>query len=78
MPKRFQQADGPPSLGRHVGWSIGANGLTAAGQNELLKQIGRQLQADYQDMLKEPTPARIMELLRRLEARDDQADEEDL
>lgn len=78
MPKRFQQGDGPPSsLGRHVSWSIGANGLTSAGQSELLKQIGRQLQADYQDILKEPAPARITELLKRLEARDDHAGEEE-
>jgi hypothetical protein len=79
MPKRFHQADGPPySLNKHPGWSIGANGLTAAGQSELLKQIGRQLQSDYQDMLKEPAPDRIKELLKRLEARDDHTDEEDL
>ncbi|KLK93664.1 hypothetical protein AA309_07350 [Microvirga vignae] len=81
MPKRFQQADGPPySMGRHASWSINANGLTAAGQNELLKQIGRQLQSDYQDVLKEPAPDRIRELLERLEARSNQAadDQEDL
>lgn len=79
MPKRLQQADGPPySMGRQAGWSIGANGLTAAGQNELLKQIGRQLQSDYQDVLKEPAPDRIRELLERLEARSNHADGEDL
>ncbi|WP_445503136.1 NepR family anti-sigma factor [Microvirga sp. G4-2] len=80
MPKRFQQADGPPyPVDRHSGWSIGANGLTAAGQNELLKQIGRQLQSDYQDILKEPAPDRIRELLERLEARSNHVDgQEDL
>jgi hypothetical protein len=79
MPKRLQQADGPPySMGRHAGWSIDANGLTAAGQNELLKQIGRQLQSDYQDVLKEPAPDRIRELLERLEARSNHTDGEDL
>jgi hypothetical protein len=78
MPKRFQQADGPPySVGRHAGWSIGANSLTAAGQNELLKQIGRQLQSDYQDILKEPAPERIRELLERLEARSNHADDQE-
>jgi hypothetical protein len=80
MPKRFQHTDGPPyTLGRHASWSIGANGLTAAGQNELLKQIGRQLQTNYQDVLKEPAPDRIRELLNRLEARSSNGhDEEDL
>jgi hypothetical protein len=69
MSKRLHQADGPPySVNRHTTWSIGSNGLTAAGQNELLKHIGRQLQADYQHVLKEPAPDRIRELLERLEA----------
>jgi Anti-sigma factor NepR len=78
MPKRFQRGDGPPhTVGRHGGWSIGSNGLTTAGQNELLKQIGRQLQSDYQDLLKEPAPDRIRDLVRRLEARDDEADDTD-
>ncbi|PVE22212.1 hypothetical protein DC522_22190 [Microvirga sp. KLBC 81] len=79
MPKRFHRADGPPySTGRHAGWSIDANGLTEAGQNELLKQIGRQLQANYQDVLKEPAPDRIKQLLERLEARSNRADDKDL
>jgi len=70
MPKRFHEVDGPPySTGRLSGWSIGSNGLTSAGQNELLKHIGRQLQADYQDILKEPAPERIRDLLERLESR---------
>jgi len=69
MPKRLHQADGPPySVNRQTAWSIDSNGLTAAGQNELLKHIGRQLQADFQDVLKEPAPDHIQELLERLEA----------
>ena len=77
MPKRFQQADGPPySLGKPTGWSIGTNGLTAAGKAELLQHLGRQLQADYQHMLKEPAPDRIKDLLKRLEARNDPSDED--
>jgi len=70
MSKRLHQADGPPyAVSRHSAWSIGSNGLTAAGQNELLQLIGRRLQTDYQDVLKEPAPDRIRELLDRLEAR---------
>lgn len=69
MAKRLHQTDGPPfSVNRHTGWSIGSDGLTSAGQNELLKQIGRQLQADYQDVLKEPAPDRLRELVEKLEA----------
>ncbi|WP_134497966.1 NepR family anti-sigma factor [Microvirga pakistanensis] len=83
MPKRLHQGNGPPyPANRHSAWSIGSNGLTAAGQNELLKHIGRQLQADYQDVLKEPAPDRIRDLVRMLESRsdrqDDHADGEDL
>lgn len=84
MPKRFHGADGPPySVGRLSGWSIGSNSLTSAGQQELLKHIGRQLQADYQDVLKEPAPDRIRDLLERLEARsrsrgDDDPGDDDL
>lgn len=86
MPKRLHQADGPPySAGRHGGWSVGSNGLTAAGQNELLQRIGRQLQADYAPVLNEPTPDRIRELLVMLETsrfpgddHDDYPDEDDL
>lgn len=49
------------------GWSIGPNGLTAAGQSELFKDLGRQLQMHYQNVLKEPAPDRIRHLLERLE-----------
>lgn len=70
MPKRLHQADGQPhTVSRQTAWSIGSNGLTSAGQNELLMRIGRQLQADYQEVLREPAPDRIRELLERLEAR---------
>ncbi|WP_414473847.1 NepR family anti-sigma factor [Microvirga sp. M2] len=70
MPKRFHQADGPPfPANKHTAWSIGSNRLTEAGQNELLKHIGRRLQADYQGILKEPTPDSIRVLLEKLEAR---------
>jgi hypothetical protein len=50
-------------------WSIDSNGLTAAGQFELLKDLGRQLQHSYQGVLKEPAPDRIRQLLERLESR---------
>jgi hypothetical protein len=63
MPKRQH----PYAAGGHRGWSIGSNGLTAAGQSELLKDLGRQLQQNYQDILKEPAPDRIKDLLERLE-----------
>jgi hypothetical protein len=49
------------------GWSIGSNGLTAAGQSKLLRDLGRQLQMDYQSFLKEPAPDRFKHLLERLE-----------
>ncbi len=78
MPKRFQNANGPPHPAtRHAAWSIGSNGLTTAGQNELLRNIGRQLQSDYQGMLNEPAPDRIRELLERLEAHN-RSDDDDL
>lgn len=77
MPKRLHQADGPPySPGRLGGWSIGSNGLSSTGQNELLKQIGRQLQADYQNVLNEPAPDRIQDLLKRLEAKSEPRDDD--
>jgi hypothetical protein len=63
MPKRHH----PYAAGGNMGWSIGSNGLTAAGQTELLKDLGRQLQHNYRSMLKEPTPDRIRQLLERLE-----------
>ncbi|WP_442931860.1 NepR family anti-sigma factor [Microvirga sp. CF3062] len=63
MPKRHH----PYAAGGNTGWSIGSNGLTAAGQSELLKDLGRQLQHNYQSILKEPAPDRIRQLLERLE-----------
>jgi anti-sigma factor NepR-like protein len=57
----------PYARGGHESWSIGSNSLTPAGQSQLLKQIGRQLQTDYQHILKEPAPDRIKQLLERLE-----------
>lgn len=78
MSKRFQQADEPPhSSGRHTSWSIHSNGLTSAGQSDLLKQIGRQLQSNYQYILREPAPDQIRDLLGRLEARQNRTDGED-
>lgn len=72
MPKRHH----PYAAGGNTGWSIGSNGLTAAGQAELLRDLGRQLQHDYQKVLKEPAPDRIKQLLERLErARRHQEDE---
>jgi hypothetical protein len=63
MPKRHHSyvAEG------HRGWSVGASSLTASGQSELLKDLGRQLQQNYQNVLKEPAPDRIKQLLERLE-----------
>jgi Anti-sigma factor NepR len=63
MPKRHH----PNAAGGNPGWSIGSNSLTAAGQSELLKDLGRQLQHSYQSILKEPAPDRISQLLERLE-----------
>jgi len=63
MPKRHH----PYAAGGNTGWSIGSNGLTAAGQSELLKDLGRQLQHSYQSILEEPAPDRIGQLLERLE-----------
>ncbi len=70
--------DRPFSLNRQMGWSIGSNGLTATGQSEILKHLGRQLQSDYQKLLKEPAPDRIKNLLKRLEERRDPHDDEDI
>jgi hypothetical protein len=61
-----------------MGWSIGSNGLTATGQSEILKHLGRQLQSDYQSLLKEPAPDRIKNLLKRLEERGDPQDDEEI
>jgi hypothetical protein len=58
------------------GWSIGSNGLTAAGQSELLRDLGRQLQMNYQSVLKEPAPVRIKDLLERLERDGGQEEDE--
>jgi Anti-sigma factor NepR len=63
MPKRHQ----PYAAAGNMGWSIGSNGLTASGQSEVLKDLGRQLQHSYQSILKEPAPDRIRQLLERLE-----------
>ncbi len=63
MPKRHH----PYAAGGNTGWSIGSNGLTAAGQSELLKDLGRQLRHNYQSILKDPAPDRIRQLLERLE-----------
>jgi hypothetical protein len=48
--------------------------MTPKGQSELLQQIGRQLQADFEDVLKEPAPERIKQLLERLERTWDEED----
>jgi hypothetical protein len=57
----------PYAMGNSGSWSIGSNGLTAAGQSELLRDLGRHLQMNYQSILKEPAPDRIKQLLERLE-----------
>jgi Anti-sigma factor NepR len=57
----------PYAAGGNTDWSIGSNGLTAAGQSILLKDLGRQLQHSYQSILKEPAPDCIRQLLERLE-----------
>jgi len=82
MPKRLHHTDGPPyPANGHAAWSIGSSRLTAVGQNELLKHIGRRLQADYEGILKEPVPDRIRGLIERLESYsphlDDHPDTED-
>jgi len=64
MPKRHHH---PHAAGSHGNWSIGSNNLTAAGRSELLKDLGRQLQQSYGDVLKEPTTDRIKQLLEKLE-----------
>ena len=74
MPKRHH----PYAAGGHRGWSIGSNSLTAAGQTELLKDLGRQLQQNYQNILKEPAPDRIKQLLERLERARHQEENDDL
>ncbi|MBB4039955.1 hypothetical protein GGR34_001602 [Microvirga flocculans] len=64
MPRR---QDRPSATNSNNNWSIGSNGLTASGRSELLKDLGRQLQRSYQDVLKEPAPDRIKHLLHELE-----------
>jgi hypothetical protein len=63
MPKRHH----PYAAGGNTGWSIGSNCLTAAGQSELLRDLGRQLRHSYQNVLEQPAPDRIGQLLERLE-----------
>lgn len=82
MAKRLHRSDGAPHSGsRHPALSMGSSGLTAASHTELLKHIGYHLQTGYQNVLKEPAPERIRELLQKLEAcgrrpDDDPADED--
>jgi hypothetical protein len=63
MPKRLH----PYVAGGHRSWSVSSNSPTASGQSDLLKDLGRQLQQNYQDLLKEPAPDSIKQLLERLE-----------
>jgi len=63
MPKRHHSH----APGRQRGWSIGSEPPPATGQSELLKDLGRQLRQNYQNVLKEPAPDRIQQLLERLE-----------
>jgi len=79
MPKRPHPSDGAPhSLSGKADWSIGSGGLTQTGQSELLKHLGRQLQDNYQNILKEPPPDPLKRLLERLDGRHDHLDGEDL
>ena len=71
----FRRLHHPQTAGGHGSWSIGTSGLTAAGQAELLRHLGRQLQTTYQGVLKEPAPDRIKQLLERIER--DRGQEED-
>ncbi len=78
MPKRHQQPNAALyPLSGNTGWSIGSNGLTPSGQNDLLKHLGRQLQMNYQGLMKEPTPDRFRQLLERLEQHRNGADEDE-
>lgn len=74
MPKRHH----PYAEGSDRGWSIGSDNLTSTGQSEFLKDLGRQLQQNYQSMLKEPAPDRIQQLLERLEQAHYPEDDEEL
>jgi len=77
MPKRPHEPDGPrhPHKG-NAGWSIGSNGLTEAGQSELLKHLGRQLQDNYENILREPAPDRLRRLVEKLKESGDTSDDE--
>ena len=68
----------PYAAGSHRGWSVGSNSLTPTGQSELLKDLGRQLQQNYKNVLKEPAPDRIKRLLERLEQAHQPEENEDL
>ncbi len=72
----FRRLHHPHAAGGNGGWSVGTSGLTAAGQSELLRHLGRQLQTSYQGVLKEPATDRIKQLLERLE-RDRGQDEDE-
>ena len=63
MPKRLH----PYVASGHRSWSVSSNSPTTSGQSDLLKDLGRQLQQNYQNLLKEPAPDRIKQLLERLE-----------
>jgi hypothetical protein len=79
MPRRPHQPDNQRyPLASNTAWSIDANGLTPTGQAEFLKHLGRQLQTNYQGILKEPTPDRFKALLERLEQHLDDTDDRDL
>lgn len=67
----------PYAAGGQGGWSIRSSSLSPSGQAELMKELGLQLQQDYQDVLKEPAPDRIRELLERLEHVRRREDEEE-
>jgi hypothetical protein len=73
MPKRHH----PYAAGGDTGWSIGSNSLTAAGQSELLKDLGHQLRHSYQGIMREPAPDRIKHLLERLERTHFREEDED-
>ncbi len=75
MPKRHHD---PYAASGNSRWSIDANGLTAAGESELLKDLGRRLQQTYQNVLKEPAPDHIKHLLERLERSQRYDEDEDL
>ncbi|EIM25634.1 NepR family anti-sigma factor [Microvirga lotononidis] len=63
MPKRHH----PYTAEGHEGWNVGLGNLPSSSQSEVLKDLGRQLRQNYQNVLKEPAPDRIQQLLERLE-----------